>query len=186
MREGRAWGGSWAGAGSGRVGGAEGRGRDEHPAARGRGANDSGRALVGALGLATDASLFWIFLALIWPLRSGVGMREGIGAGVLAILARAARTRFLERRLLRSLFFAYRSSASVLGVDVEGIGAEVDAGIGVEVDAGIGVERVGDDGGAATRSSLQLLFSSSSSSSSESSSSKDDDDDDAKKRWRGG
>ena len=170
MREGRAWGGSWAGAGSGRVGGAEGRGREEHPAARGRGANDSGRTLVGALGLATDASLFWIFLALIWPLRSGMGMREGIGAGVLAILARAARTRFLERRLLRSLFLAYRSSASVLGVDVEGIGAKVDAGIGVE--------RVGDDGGAATRSSLQLLFSSS--SSSDSSSSADDDDDDAK------
>ena len=102
-------------------------------------------------------------------------MREGIGAGVLAILARAARTRFLERRLLRSLFLAYRSSASVLGVDVEGIGAEVDAGIGVE--------RVGDDGGAATRSSLQLLFSSSSSSSSESSpSSSDDADGDAKYR----
>ena len=94
MREGRAWGGSGAGTGSGRVGGAEGRGREEHPAARGRGVNDSGRTLVGALGLATDASLFWIFLALIWPLRSGAGMRGGIGAGVLAILSKAARTRF--------------------------------------------------------------------------------------------
>ena len=88
------------------MGGAEGRGREEHPAAKGRGANDSGRALVGALGLATDASLFWIFLALIWPLRSGAGMREGIGAGALAILSKAARTRFFERRLLWSLFRA--------------------------------------------------------------------------------
>ena len=106
IREGRAWGGFWAGAGSGRVGGVEGRGRAEHLAAKGRGANDSGRTFAGALDLATDASPFWIFLALIWPLRSGTGTREGIGAGALAILSRAARTRFLERLRLRSLFRA--------------------------------------------------------------------------------
>ena len=106
IREGRAWGGFWAGAGSGRVGGVEGGGRAEHLAAKGRGANSSGRAFTGALDLATGASPFWTSLALIWPLRSGTGTREGIGAGALAILSRAARTRFLDRRRLRSLFRA--------------------------------------------------------------------------------
>ena len=106
IREGRAWGGFWAGAGSGRVGGAEGGGRVEHLATKGRGTNDSGRTFAGALDLATGASPFWIFLALIWPLRSGTGTREGIGAGALAILSKAARTRFFERLRLRSLFRA--------------------------------------------------------------------------------